>query len=119
MISKKTLNTLLAGAVAMAALGTAATAQAQTEKEKCYGVVKAGKNDCAAANGAHSCAGSATASGDGNEWIAVPKGLCDRLVNGSVTPASAPAPDAGVATATPPADGSASDAPTPDAPAEH
>ena len=30
-------------------------------KEKCYGIAKAGKNDCAAANGSHSCAGQAKA----------------------------------------------------------
>lgn len=49
MSSKKTLHTLLAGAVAVTALGTAATAAQAAPgagKEKCYGVVKAGKNGC-------------------------------------------------------------------------
>ncbi|MFT7087080.1 MAG: putative membrane protein [Rickettsiales bacterium] len=51
--------------------------------EKCYGVVKAGKNDCSSAKkGAHSCAGGATIDGDKNEWIYLPKGACERLVNG-------------------------------------
>ncbi len=53
--------------------------------EKCYGVVKAGKNDCASAKkGSHSCAGSATVDGDKSEWILLPAGTCDRLVNGSM-----------------------------------
>lgn len=49
--------------------------------EKCYGVVKAGQNDCGA-NG-HSCAGHAAKDGDASEWVMVPAGLCDKLVGGS------------------------------------
>lgn len=57
--------------------------------EKCYGVVKAGKNDCASAKkGGHSCAGAATVNGDKNEWVYLPQGTCDRLVNGSVKPSN-------------------------------
>jgi len=50
--------------------------------EKCAGVVKAGKNDCAA-NG-HSCAGMAKRDGDAKEWVSVPAGTCAKLVNGKV-----------------------------------
>ncbi len=50
--------------------------------EKCYGVAKAAKNDCAGA--AHSCQGLAKKDGDAKEWINVPKGTCERLVNGSL-----------------------------------
>ncbi len=91
MLSKKTLNTLLVSAVALGVAGAAFTVKAEeaSEKEKCYGVVKTGANDCAAAGGSHSCAGHATADGVGDEWVAVPKGLCDKLVNGSLTPAGA------------------------------
>jgi uncharacterized membrane protein len=53
------------------------------DKEKCYGVAKAGKNDCAA-NG-HACAGQGKRSEDSGEWIYVPTGTCERLVNGSLT----------------------------------
>jgi uncharacterized membrane protein len=52
--------------------------------EKCYGVAKAGKNDCGA-NG-HSCAGQAAKDGDGKEWIKVPKGTCEKIVGGSLAP---------------------------------
>ena len=51
--------------------------------EKCYGVAKAAKNDCAAA--AHSCSGMSKKDGDPKEWVTVPKGTCERLVNGSLT----------------------------------
>jgi len=51
--------------------------------EKCYGVAKAGKNDCAGAN--HSCQTLAKKDGDGKEWINLPKGTCERLVGGSLT----------------------------------
>jgi uncharacterized membrane protein len=47
------------------------------ERERCYGVVKAGMNDCA--NGVHSCAGQATRDHDSEEWLMVPRGTCLRL----------------------------------------
>jgi uncharacterized membrane protein len=50
--------------------------------EKCYGASKAGKNDCGAKDGSHSCAGQAKTDGDANEWVYVPEGLCDKLVGG-------------------------------------
>lgn len=66
--------------------------KAAVEKEKCYGVAKAGKNDCAAADGSHSCAGSQKVDGDKQSWLYTPKGLCEKLVGGSLTgPSVAPA----------------------------
>ena len=52
--------------------------------EKCYGVAKAGKNDCAAH--AHACAGQSKVNSDGKDFIALPKGTCARLTGGSLTP---------------------------------
>ncbi len=85
MDTKKTLNTLLAGAVVFTMAGVAGDAVA-AEKEKCYGVVKAGHNDCANHAGTHSCAGYAEVDGDRGEWVSVPKGLCEKLVHGSLEP---------------------------------
>jgi uncharacterized membrane protein len=65
-----------------AALGAPASSTEEAPKEKCYGVAKAGKNDCAAA--AHSCAGQAKVDGDGKDWVYVPQGTCERL-GGSLT----------------------------------
>ncbi len=55
----------------------------KVSKEKCYGVVQAGKNDCA--TNTSSCAGSATTDGQKDAFIALPKGLCEKLVSGSLT----------------------------------
>lgn len=57
---------------------TALAAEAKVKKEKCYGVAKAGQNDCASANGSHSCAGQAKLDKDGNEWKYVAKGTCEK-----------------------------------------
>lgn len=54
------------------------------DAEKCYGIAKAGKNDCAA-NG-HACQAQAKQDANGNEWVYVPAGTCERLVGGSVSP---------------------------------
>jgi uncharacterized membrane protein len=55
----------------------------KNQTEKCYGVTKAGKNDCAGA--AHSCQGQGKKDGDGKEWVKLPKGTCERLVGGALT----------------------------------
>ena len=55
-----------------------ASAAPKAEKEKCYGVAKAGQNDCASANGSHSCSGQSTVDSDKNEWKYVAKGTCEK-----------------------------------------
>lgn len=55
-----------------------ATASVKAEKEKCYGVAKAGQNDCASATGSHSCAGQAKADNAKDEWKYVAKGTCEK-----------------------------------------
>ena len=52
------------------------------EHEKCFGITKAGKNDCQTANS--SCAGTSKRDKQGDAWIYVPKGTCDRVVEGSL-----------------------------------
>lgn len=74
--SKKLAAAVMACALT-AAVAVPASAQAA---EKCYGVVKAGKNDCAA-NG-HACAGQSSRDADPDEWVYLPDGTCDKLVNG-------------------------------------
>tara|TARA_R110002072_G_scaffold300867_1_gene479116 strand:+ start:528 stop:821 length:294 start_codon:yes stop_codon:yes gene_type:complete len=87
-MNTKTLNTLLAGAVAVSALGfstTSASAMNDTG-EKCYGVVKTGMNGCGSADKAHGCAGMATTDASGVEWVSLPKGTCEKLAGGSLEP---------------------------------
>ena len=74
---------MLIGSASIMALSTQANA-AESKMEKCYGVVKAGKNDCADAKQIHSCAGEAKINGSKTEWVYLPKGTCEKLVNGSL-----------------------------------
>ncbi|MBI3230167.1 MAG: DUF2282 domain-containing protein [Burkholderiales bacterium] len=69
---------LLAAAVASMCLASVAPAQAAGDKEKCYGIAKAGQNDCAAPDGSHSCAGQSKADKAPNEWKYVAKGTCEK-----------------------------------------
>ena len=82
---------LMASAVA-AVLSMPLTAMAQSapvpkpkvELERCYGVAKAGKNDCYTATA--SCAGTAQQDRQGDAWISLPAGSCDKIVGGSTVP---------------------------------
>jgi uncharacterized membrane protein len=74
---------LIAAALAGVCVLTVAVADAnametdkKTPQEKCYGVAKAGQNDCSSKDGSHSCAGQATVDNDKNEWKHVAKGTC-------------------------------------------
>lgn len=52
--------------------------------EKCAGVAKAGRNDCGALDGAHSCAGQAPRDNLDTEWVYVPAGTCTKITGGVV-----------------------------------
>ena len=54
------------------------------EAEKCYGISKAGKNDCQTANS--SCAGTSKRDQQGDAWIYMPAGACEKVVGGSTQP---------------------------------
>ncbi len=54
------------------------------EAEKCYGIAKAGKNDCK--TNTSSCAGTSKRDGQADACIYIPKGSCDRVVGGSLQP---------------------------------
>lgn len=66
-------------ALSIAALATvahaASTPAAKPTMEKCYGIAKAGKNDCKAGPGT-SCAGTSTRDFQGNAWKLVKAGTC-------------------------------------------
>lgn len=71
---------LVAGAIAAAVSSIAMVAPAYAaDKEKCYGVSKAGENDCKAGAGT-SCQGTSTVDYQGNAWTYVPKGTCAEIV---------------------------------------
>ncbi len=73
-----TQHIVLAAVAAALSLGVAAPVQAQA-KEKCYGIAKAGQNDCANLSGSHSCAGQSTVDNAPDEWKYVPKGQCKAM----------------------------------------
>lgn len=63
---------------------TSSQVQAAEKMEKCYGIVKAGMNDCQTAT--DSCAGSSTKDKQPDAFIFVPKGTCDKIVGGTSKP---------------------------------
>jgi uncharacterized membrane protein len=73
VIASSTLASVLA-----LALGQAQAADAKPAQEKCFGVAKAGQNDCATA-GTHSCAGQAKTDNAADDWKYVAKGTCKTL----------------------------------------
>jgi uncharacterized membrane protein len=78
------LSTAIAAGLFLATSNDALAAP-KYKAEKCYGVAKAGKNDCAAGPGT-SCAGTSTVDAQGNAWMFVPEGTCKKLVGGSEEP---------------------------------
>lgn len=78
----------LASAVAAPVLVSAqkpVPAPTNFKAEKCYGIAKAGQNDCASA-GNNSCGGTSKVNSDPRAWIYVPAGYCERIVAGSLKP---------------------------------
>jgi uncharacterized membrane protein len=69
---------MLAAAVTAAVSATTITTAVAAEKEKCYGVAKAGANDCAAGAGT-TCAGTSKVDFQGNSWKYVEKGTCEGM----------------------------------------
>lgn len=67
---------IAAAAAAVMSLSMVAMPAAAQEKEKCFGIAKAGQNDCASINGVHSCAGQSKVDMDKSEWKYVAKGTC-------------------------------------------
>jgi uncharacterized membrane protein len=76
-------STPLVLASAIAALVALPAAAQKAETEKCYGIVKAGQNDCQTATS--SCAGTSKKDAQKDAWIAVPKGTCAKIVGASTT----------------------------------
>jgi uncharacterized membrane protein len=60
-------------------LGSGAMAQDSKGMEKCWGVAKAGQNDCGSSKTAHSCAGQSKKDYDPNDFKAVRAGTCEKM----------------------------------------
>jgi uncharacterized membrane protein len=74
------IRSALIGLLAISAAGSVLAADEKAAaKEKCYGVAKAGQNDCANASGTHSCAGQSKVDNGADEWKLVAKGSCEKM----------------------------------------
>jgi uncharacterized membrane protein len=71
-------------AVGLTSFGAQAVAAEKAAVEKCYGIAKAGKNDCAVKGSSHACAGQSMKDGAADAFVLVPKGTCDKIVGGSM-----------------------------------
>lgn len=78
------VTTALATLIALGGMGVQSTANAADKKdvEKCYGVAKAGKNDCKTMSNA--CAGHSVTDAQPDAFIALPEGTCERIAGGSL-----------------------------------
>ena len=79
------VNSAVVGLLAIGLVGAAQNAMAGKKNlEKCYGIVKAGQNDCQTSNS--SCAGTWEVDNKPSGFLAVPKGTCEKITGGSLKP---------------------------------
>jgi len=81
--SRVLIGSALAGLVAASLAAQSNAQNPPPEREKCYGIAKAGQNDCGTAR--HSCAGKSTSDRDPTDWKYVPKGTCEKA-GGTLAP---------------------------------
>ena len=79
------LTSAITGALALGLTATSAQAAEKVQMEKCYGISKAGKNDCQTATSA--CAGTAKKDSQKDAWVYIPKGSCEKIVGGQLASA--------------------------------
>jgi uncharacterized membrane protein len=83
MNQRHIVSSALASALALGLIGQAAAQDKDMgkskDKEKCYGIAKAGQNDCGNLSGSHTCAGMAKADNMADEWKYVAKGTCKEM----------------------------------------
>jgi uncharacterized membrane protein len=74
------IRSAIAGVLAAGVtIGSSAMAQDMKGMEKCWGVSKAGQNDCGSNKTAHSCAGQSKKDYDPNDFKAVKNGTCEKM----------------------------------------
>lgn len=78
-MNQRAMIAATAASLMMLTLASAPVQAQEKEKEKCFGIAKAGQNDCASAFGTHSCAGQSKLDMDKSEWKYVAKGTCKTM----------------------------------------
>jgi len=89
MKSNHIVSSALFAALSLGLVGHASAADDKAAKEKCFGIAKAGQNDCANLSGTHSCAGQAKTDMSADEWKYVAKGTCKSMSGMSADEAKA------------------------------
>ena len=79
MKTQTLLGSALVGLLALASSQAALAADSPTAKEKCYGISKAGQNDCANEAGTHACSGQSKVDNSPDDWKYVAAGTCTKL----------------------------------------
>jgi uncharacterized membrane protein len=79
---------LLGGCAAEVAASKRDAAIDRGAPERCFGIARAGRNDCRTA--AHICAGWAYQDSDPQAFVYVPRGTCDRIAGGLTDHTSGP-----------------------------
>ena len=79
-IVKSAIASILALTTASSIIISTNAAAAEQQAEKCFGIAKAGMNDCETA--AASCAGSAKKDAQPDAYLFVPQGLCNKIAAG-------------------------------------
>ena len=82
MHKQQILSVAISSLLALGLAGNAFAADKSMDMEKCFGIAKAGKNDCGSNKSAHSCAGQGTTNNDPQDFVAVPKGTCEKISGG-------------------------------------
>jgi uncharacterized membrane protein len=73
---------LTSGGLLASSTAQAAGAVVCAEQERCFGIAKAGKNDCATSSSV--CSSSAKQDNQKDVWIYVPKGMCLKVAGGTL-----------------------------------
>jgi uncharacterized membrane protein len=88
MKSNAPIHAAIAGLVALGLSASAAAGgpvKQAAGTEKCYGIAKAGQNDCGTAK--HACAATSKTDNDPSEWKYVAKGTCEKMGGAAKAPA--------------------------------
>jgi uncharacterized membrane protein len=89
--SKTLVHSAIATLIALGlGSGSLLAAEDHSKDEKCAGIIKAGKNDCATSM--NQCHGHVKTDSNPEAWIYVPKGTCDKIAGAHTTNAIDPTP---------------------------
>lgn len=84
MDKQKMLSVAICSLLALGLASNASATDKKMDMEQCFGIAKAGKNDCSSNKSAHSCAGQGIKNNDPMDFVAVPKGTCDKIAGGTL-----------------------------------